>query len=549
LIAIFLFFLLMPPSSLAKDNWTRIQSKNFIFVGNAGESEMRRFALRLEQFRQVIALLLPNNRLSTSVPTTVVIFKSDDSFQPFKPKYKGKTVNQVAGYFLSGADGNYIALTTETRSADPYHVIFHELTHFLVDRNIPNAPVWLNEGIAEFYSTFDTLDEGQKYRIGRPIAWHLAELQNRSTLPLKTLLTVDQRSPYYNEAGKSGIFYAESWALVHYLLLGEHGKRQAQFERFISQLNTTTSVEDNFRQSIEDDYKKLEGELRSYISRRVYPVMEYRFDKQLELNKEMQSGAMSEADVEFYKGDLLLRFGRVEEAESHLQKSIALEPNAAMSQISLGLLRLRQKQPAAAKDLFQQAIKSNPGNYLAHYYFAGALGQEGKIEEAIKSYKQALLLKPDASRVFAELSFLYYEAQREAEGDQALRQAIRHDQTDASLYLARSWAFLRAARGISAAKAALAYLLLKGWRNTHSPYMALVTYFGYRQARRTTDAAKATDAAIAKLDNTAWPYPVIKYLTHTLTEKELLAAATDNDKQTEAHTYNWFGNVSGRSQR
>ena len=35
----------------AKDNWLRVRSKNFILVGNAGESEMRKVAMKLEQFR------------------------------------------------------------------------------------------------------------------------------------------------------------------------------------------------------------------------------------------------------------------------------------------------------------------------------------------------------------------------------------------------------------------------------------------------------------------------------------------------------------------
>jgi len=41
----------------------------------------------------------------------------------------------------------------------------------------------------------------------------------------------------------------------------------------------------------------------------------------------------------------------------------------------------------------------------------------------------------------------------------------------------------------------------------------------------------------AKGDTSDWPYPVIEYLQQKLTAEELLARATDNDKQTEAHAY------------
>ena len=40
-------------------------------------------------------------------------------------------------------------------------------------------------------------------------------------LDLATLTTVGHDSPYYNERSKAGIFYAESWLMMHMLLLGQ----------------------------------------------------------------------------------------------------------------------------------------------------------------------------------------------------------------------------------------------------------------------------------------------------------------------------------------
>ena len=36
-------------------------------------------------------------------------------------------------------------------------------------------------------------------------------------LDIPTLTSVDHDSSYYNEEGKAGIFYAQSWALIHML--------------------------------------------------------------------------------------------------------------------------------------------------------------------------------------------------------------------------------------------------------------------------------------------------------------------------------------------
>src|SRR3989442_3735826 len=119
---------------------------------------MRKVAKRLEQFRQVSGLLFPAIPMKSAVPTTVIVFKSDGSYKPFK-------VNpNVAGYFQPGEDVNYITLTSEKSSDDqPFRTIFHEYVHLLVENTMGGAvPLWFNEGLAEYYSTFDIADENRK---------------------------------------------------------------------------------------------------------------------------------------------------------------------------------------------------------------------------------------------------------------------------------------------------------------------------------------------------------------------------------------------------
>src|SRR5215510_922941 len=202
----------------AKDTWVSVRTKNFLMLGNASEKEIRRVALKLEQFREAFTNLFPHIRFNTPVPTTVIVFKSDSSFAPFKPG------PNVAGYFQSGPDVNYITLTTEVRGQqDPFTVIFHEYTHLLINNTFPKAPVWFNEGLAEYYSTFSITDY-QKVVLGIPSASHVYRPRHSKKPPLRTLFEVDQKSPHYNERNKQTIFYAQSWALMHYLIVGQAGK-------------------------------------------------------------------------------------------------------------------------------------------------------------------------------------------------------------------------------------------------------------------------------------------------------------------------------------
>ncbi len=91
-LAIVLYSLVALPAShpaQAKDTWVSVRSNNFFLVGNAGEKEVRQVATRLEQFREVFARLFPRMKFTSPVPTTVIVFKSDSSYKPFKPVADG----------------------------------------------------------------------------------------------------------------------------------------------------------------------------------------------------------------------------------------------------------------------------------------------------------------------------------------------------------------------------------------------------------------------------------------------------------------------------
>src|SRR6185369_474229 len=235
----------------AKDTWVSVRTKNFLLIGNAGEKDIRKVGLKLEQFREVFTRLFPKMRFNTPVPTTVVVFKSDSSYAPFKPG------PNIAGYFQPGPDVNYITLTTEVRGQqDPFSVIFHEYTHLLVENTFKEIPLWFNEGLAEYYSTFSITDD-QKITLGAPIGNHVFLLRESKMLPLRTLLEVDHKSPYYNEKNKQGIFYAQSWALMHYLIIGKEGKVE-QLSKFIELVGAQMPLDQAFQQAFGTPFEVME---------------------------------------------------------------------------------------------------------------------------------------------------------------------------------------------------------------------------------------------------------------------------------------------------
>ena len=163
---------LAPALAAPPDEWLSLRSRNFFLVGNASDREMRRVALRLEQFRHALSQLTTWTNFDSGVPTTVIVFRDDFSFLPYKPLYNNRPAD-ISGLFQSGLDMNYIALSASNgaHKNHAYMVIFHEYVHLLIRNNVPNAPVWLNEGLAEYYSTFEVSDGG-RITLGAPVVNH-----------------------------------------------------------------------------------------------------------------------------------------------------------------------------------------------------------------------------------------------------------------------------------------------------------------------------------------------------------------------------------------
>jgi tetratricopeptide (TPR) repeat protein len=398
------------------EQWASVQSKNFLLVGNASERDIRKVAARLEQFREAFVRLLSVEHFDSSVPMTVMVFRTDESYRPFEPLYRGQPAG-VAGFFQSSQDVDYI-----TFSVDPMHVrdadalAYHEYVHLLVRNSFRNAPLWFNEGLAEYYSTFELSDGNKRVTLGLPIGRRVQMLRERELLPVEKLLSVDTDSAYYNERDERNLFYAESWALVHYLL---SGPRRAQLSTYLDLLAKGLRVEDAFQKAFQTNFAGMDDELRQYIRLNKYQQQRITFDKRLEFDTLMQTSVLTEGQAQFYLGDLLLHTNRLEAAEAYLQKAVALDPNLAAAHASLGVLRLRQNRfDEATRHLERASAESR--SYLIHYYYAYVLSQEGiGSDNSIEGYyetakaqlmraelKKAIDLSPTFAEAYRLLAFI-----------------------------------------------------------------------------------------------------------------------------------------------
>jgi tetratricopeptide (TPR) repeat protein len=435
-----LVVLLAAQAAAAKETWTSVRSQNFFLVGNASEKEIRQVATRLEQFRDVFTKLFTKVNFNMPVPTTVVVFKNDGAYKPFKPLADGKTV-EVAGYFQSGDDVNYITLTPERAGGaeNPYGTIYHEYTHLLVNNSLGpgQAPPWFNEGLAEYYSTF-AVEDDRKVHLGRLIDYHILLLRDQKMMPLSQLFAVTHYSLERNKHNVRSLFYAESWALVHYLILGNDGKRQPQLLEFLSLTKKGVPTDEAFKRAFQTDTATMEKELQKYVHANTFMSRVMTFPRKLEFDSQMTAAPLTDAQAEAYLGDLLLHIDRADDASARLQHALDLDATLVMARTSLGMARLRQKRDAEAIVHLREAAAASTNNYLAHYYYAYALSRQGAVEGGLVSgyppdraremrsaLRKAISLRPDFPESYYLLAWVHLvTGESIAEGVQLIRQAV-----------------------------------------------------------------------------------------------------------------------------
>src|SRR3954464_3291142 len=174
-------------SPLAKRPWIEARTTHFAMFSCAPTQQVARVGARLEQFREAYSSLAGAQSVA-SQPIVVMVFPDHSSMEPFLPVYQGKPAN-LAAFFHRGSDENLIALYVTGTNSGSLENVFHEYTHLLLRHNAPFWPLWLNEGMADIYATFEP-GADRTARIGAPHAMYLRILARRPLVPLSDLFAV-----------------------------------------------------------------------------------------------------------------------------------------------------------------------------------------------------------------------------------------------------------------------------------------------------------------------------------------------------------------------
>lgn len=520
--------------------WTKVETANFTVLGNGGEKGLRKVGFKLEQFRKILSTVLPGMKLNSSLPTIIYVFDTENDFKPYRSMLgKEKDKENVAAYFYPGSDANYVAMSRDYTDDVFSRIIFHEYFHFVMSKNLKRAPLWLEEGLAEYYGAMQINDDGLKFTLGQPLPSLVNTLRHRNAMPLQQLFSVNTRSPEYNNNDKAGRFYSQSWALIHYLLLGNEQKYRDGFPVLVNSLiNDNATAEEAFQKAYKVSSAQMEKELDLYVRKFSFTVMNSTLAQKIDWDATFKASPVSKAEEAARLGDLFFILRRDAQAEEKYLEALAADLKYSPAYMSYGKLRLRQNNGAEAKKNFEKSIEADPANHLGHSYLGSVLMTEGKMDAAIASHKKAIELKPDIARLQGVLAVTYRNADRDREAVLHYSKAVALEPQEESYYYPLSYILFRTNARYQAAARATEFISHAGWNDPRSPYAAMFAFLGYKSLPNTAAGGDSVlKQALEKTDRNAWPYPILRYLNKEITQDELLRLADNKDKQTEAYTY------------
>jgi hypothetical protein len=249
--------------------WQYYQSPNFELYSANNDRDSRDVLERMELLR---ALFMDTFQLKPRLPQPVTIYYFDRQadFDGYRPPHVRGGDAKYMGFCNNFPDRTVITIAPARDRDTTTEVIYHEYIHYLFRLAEQNPAPWFNEGVAELFSTMQ--EDKEWLQLGQPVEGRVFELQRGRMMPFEQLFAVRYDSPLFKDSGHTGMFYAQSWAFLHYCHFGVNKippEKMSLFLRAAGSSETQDRPEDFravCRELLGMDYPQLLREMEKYVT-------------------------------------------------------------------------------------------------------------------------------------------------------------------------------------------------------------------------------------------------------------------------------------------
>jgi tetratricopeptide (TPR) repeat protein len=343
-------------ASAAPASWIQITSPSIEIFTDSSE----RTALAVFHRFETLHRVFDESRSAVSpAPVRVFIFSSRRDFLDYE-------INRNASGFYQSADGHDLIVAFEDTSLR--RIASHEYLHMVMRHSSAVLPRWLDEGMAEFYSSLSI--GAAKMRVGETIPSHLSSLASARWLSAEDL-ALGNRSD-------GPLFYAESWALVHMLTLSPAWK--SGMPQFVSLLNQGQDPDQAFRTAFGKSMEEALTALRPYLRNPTSITMPA---PPLDETESHQVTRLAPVDATLALAELALHTRRPELARSLYLRAAKNNPQLPAAVAGLGSLALAENRKADAQREFEQAIAMGYRDAGTYFELAMLSNDNALLEKAL----------------------------------------------------------------------------------------------------------------------------------------------------------------------
>jgi Tfp pilus assembly protein PilF len=411
--------------------------------------------------RALLKEVWPWARLDPCRPIIILAAKDENGLRLLLPEYwEKKGAARPAGVFVKAPDRSWVIVRSDVarlRAADgeednPFLVVFHEYVHLVLHLNLSTLPAWLDEGLADFWG--NTIVDDDHVDIGRFIRYHLATLRRNGLLPLGRLLTIGRDSREYSENNRATIFYAESWAFVHYLGFGIEAPPGplSPLNRFVNLLKAGKPLQDAQREAF-GDLEALENKFERYVGQ--YSFRYRRRPLALRAaDEKWTSRTLAPAEALALRAGLHAATGRTNVASALAGEALALDARNAAAHEALAVVAARQSKKDDALASLTRAVELPGASDFAHYFYGRLLWERSSDAPTLEKVEQAFLRAAELNTSYADAydGLANVMAARGAPLSETLPLAVRAAQLEPSNIDHSITALRLAARGGEAAE-------------------------------------------------------------------------------------------------
>ncbi|MGK0204139.1 MAG: tetratricopeptide (TPR) repeat protein [Planctomycetota bacterium] len=225
-----------------------VETKHYVITSDIDEAVCKSAGKVLEGALAYYCNMLGNvrNKFENGQRFKVYLFSGEQGYKRYLEGLELRIPIHTAGVY--SPELQQLLIWNLSNRTDMLRTIRHEGFHQYFDMLAADTPVWLNEGLAEYF-------EVSRFNVGKPSAGvlrprhvrTLALVRSNARDPLDDFMQTTPRQFY---GPKASLNYSKSWALVRYLR-GGTPKVRAVFDRLVRALSKGKSRDEALAEALE----------------------------------------------------------------------------------------------------------------------------------------------------------------------------------------------------------------------------------------------------------------------------------------------------------